>query len=118
MCTLRLFVLTRIHYSDDEKLYRCEAELTAEAEHDPLKRFGAVLIDEKVIDQDGLQKIKDEVDALMNDATDQALASPQPDPDTVKLHVYSPDVDPTAKEFDTEDRRRTLRQRRHNGGSD
>jgi 2-oxoisovalerate dehydrogenase E1 component len=88
--------------SDDEKLYRSQEERTADAERDPLKRFGSVLIDEKVIDQDGMQKIKDEVDALINEATDQALASPQPDPDTVKLYVYSPDVDPTAKEFDTE----------------
>jgi len=88
--------------SDDEKLYRSQEERTADAERDPLKRFDSVLIDEKVIDQDGLQKIKDEVAALINEATDQALASPQPDPDTVKLYVYSPDVDPTAKEFDTE----------------
>ena len=89
-------------FSDDEKLYRCADELTADSERDPLNRFGAVLIDEKVIDQDGLQKIKDEIDGIIKEATDQALASPQPDPDTVKLHVYSPDVDPTAKEFDTE----------------
>jgi 2-oxoisovalerate dehydrogenase E1 component len=88
--------------SDDEKLYRCEDERTADAERDPLKRFSAVLIGEKVIDPDGLQKIKDEVDALINEATDQALVSPQPDPDTVKLYVYSPDIDPTSKEFDTE----------------
>ena len=88
--------------SDDEKLYRCEEERTADAERDPLKRFGAVLLSEKVIDQDGLQKIRDEVDALVTEAADQALASPQPDPDTVELNVYSPEVDPTSKEFDTE----------------
>ena len=88
--------------SDDEKLYRPDEERTADAERDPVKRFGAVLIDEKVIDQDGLQKIKDEVDKLVTEAADQALASPQPVPDTVKRFVYSPDVDPTAPEFDTE----------------
>ncbi|HEV7475535.1 MAG TPA: dehydrogenase E1 component subunit alpha/beta [Pyrinomonadaceae bacterium] len=89
--------------SDDEKLYRPDEERTADAERDPVKRFGAVLIDEKVIDQDGLQKIKDEIDAQVIAAADEALASPQPDPDTAKLHVYSPDVDPTSKEFDTEE---------------
>lgn len=89
--------------SDDEKLYRPDEERTADAERDPVKRFGAVVIDEGVIDQDGLQKIKDEIDALVIEAADQALASPQPDPETVKLHIYSPDVDPTAKEFDTEE---------------
>jgi 2-oxoisovalerate dehydrogenase E1 component len=89
--------------SDDEKLYRPDEERTADAERDPVKRFGALLIEENVIDQDGLQKIKDEIDALVNEAADQALASPQPDPSTVKQHIYSPDVDPTSKEFDTEE---------------
>ncbi|HEX6043458.1 MAG TPA: dehydrogenase E1 component subunit alpha/beta [Pyrinomonadaceae bacterium] len=88
--------------SDDEKLYRSDEERTGEAERDPVKRFGALLINEGVIDQDGLQKIKDEVDREVNDAADQALAAAQPAPDTAQLYVFSPDVDPTSKEFDTE----------------
>src|SRR6185369_1087893 len=48
--------------SDDEKLYRPDEERATDAERDPVKRFGALLIDEGVIDQDGLQQIKDEVD--------------------------------------------------------
>ena len=48
--------------SDDEKLYRPDEERASDAERDPVKRFGARLIDEGIIDQDGLQKIKDEVD--------------------------------------------------------
>src|SRR4029079_2194366 len=88
--------------SDDEKLYRPDEERTADAERDPVKRFGALLIDEGVIDQDGMQKIKDELDAAANAAADQALASPQPATDTVKQFVYSPDVDPHGSELDTE----------------
>jgi 2-oxoisovalerate dehydrogenase E1 component len=89
--------------SDDEKLYRPDEERASDAERDPVKRFGTLLIEEGVIDQDGLQKIKSEIDALVNDAADKALASPQPAPETATNYVFSPDVDPTSKEFDTED---------------
>lgn len=89
--------------SDDEKLYRPDEERTGEAERDPVKRFGALLIDEGIIDQEGLQKIKDEVDREVNEAADQALASAQPAPETATQFVYSTDVDPTSKEFDTEE---------------
>jgi 2-oxoisovalerate dehydrogenase E1 component len=89
--------------SDDEKLYRPDEERLADAERDPVKRFGAFLIDQGFVNQDQLQQIKDKIDAEIIDAADQALASPQPAPETVKLYVYSPDIDPTAKDFDTED---------------
>ena len=36
-------------------------------------------------------------------ATDDALAQPQPGADTIYYGVYSPDVDPTSEQFDTED---------------
>jgi len=88
--------------SDDEKLYRADEERTSDAERDPVKRFGARLIDEGVIDQDGLQQLKDEIDREITEAADAALASPQPAPETALEFIYSPDVDPTAKEFDTE----------------
>src|SRR5881394_856174 len=90
--------------SDDEKLYRAEAERVADAEHDPIKRFGALLVEQNVAGQDELQQIKDEIDGTVNEAADAALASPQPAPDTAMDFVYSPDVDATAAEFDTEDR--------------
>ncbi|HEY0765247.1 MAG TPA: dehydrogenase E1 component subunit alpha/beta [Pyrinomonadaceae bacterium] len=89
--------------SDDEKLYRPDEERATDAERDPVKRFGALLIDEGVLDQDELQQIKDEVDRIINEATDVALSSEQPARDTVMRYIYSPDVDPCSKEFDTED---------------
>jgi 2-oxoisovalerate dehydrogenase E1 component len=89
--------------SDDEKLYRPDEERASDAERDPVKRFGALLIDSGVIDQDGLQKIKDEADREVTEAADVALASAQPAQDTATKFIFSPDVDPTSKEFDTED---------------
>ena len=89
--------------SDDEKLYRAEAERVEDAEHDPIKRFGALLVQEGVANQDELQQLKDEVDREINEAADVALASPQPAPETAIDFVYSPTVDPTSPEFDTEE---------------
>jgi 2-oxoisovalerate dehydrogenase E1 component len=89
--------------SDDEKLYRPDEERTSDAERDPVKRFGALLVQEGIATQEELQKLKDEVDAEVNRAADEALASPQPAKDTAEQFVYSPDVDPTSKEFDTEE---------------
>jgi 2-oxoisovalerate dehydrogenase E1 component len=89
--------------SDDEKLYRPDEERTSDAERDPVKRFGALLVDEGLVTQEELQKLKDEVDREINEATDVALASPQPAPETAKEFVYSPDVDPTSDTFDNEE---------------
>jgi 2-oxoisovalerate dehydrogenase E1 component len=89
--------------SDDERLYRPDEERTADSEKDPIKRFGALLIERGIIDQAGVQKIKDEADQLIAEATDQALAAAQPAPETATDFVFSPDVDPTSKQFDTEE---------------
>ena len=89
--------------SDDERLYRSDEERATDAERDPVKRFGALLIDSGVIDQQGLQQIKDEADREVSEAADVALASAQPAQDTATKFVFSPDVDPTSKAFDTEE---------------
>ncbi len=89
--------------SDDERSYRPDEERTADSERDPVKRFGAFLIEEGIASQEDLQRLKDGVDREVTEAADQALASPQPAPETARLHVYSPDVDPCAKEFDSEE---------------
>jgi 2-oxoisovalerate dehydrogenase E1 component len=90
--------------SDDERLYRPDEERASDAERDPVKRFGALLIERGAIDQEGLQQIKDEVDNIVNYAADNALSAPQPAKETATQFIFSPDVDPCSKEFDTEDR--------------
>jgi 2-oxoisovalerate dehydrogenase E1 component len=90
--------------SDDERLYRSDEERATDAEQDPVKRFGARLIDEGVIDQNGLQRIKDDIDREVAAAADQAIASSQPQVESVTKFVFSPDIDPTSKAFDTEDK--------------
>jgi 2-oxoisovalerate dehydrogenase E1 component len=89
--------------SDDEVHYRPAAERKADAEKDPLNRFPKYLLDQGVATQEELDEIGRKVEAEVQSAAEVALESPQPGPDTVYQYVYSPDVDPTSEQFDTED---------------
>jgi len=89
--------------SDDEVLYRPPEERQADADVDPLNTFPKWLVAEGHATEADIQRIQQEVDAEVQAATDAALASPQPGPETVSVNVYSPDVDPTSEQFDTED---------------
>jgi 2-oxoisovalerate dehydrogenase E1 component len=89
--------------SDDEVHYRPSVERQADAEKDPLTRFPKYLQAEGIASQDELDRIKQQVEQEVQHAAEVALASPQPGTDTVYQYVYSPDVDPTSEQFDTED---------------
>ena len=89
--------------SDDEVHYRPSVERQADAEKDPITRFPKYLVSQGLATQDELDAIGREVDEEVQQAAEMALASPQPGTDTVYQYVYSPDVDPTSEQFDTED---------------
>ncbi len=89
--------------SDDEKLYRPDEERQKDAEIDPLKTYAEFLMTEGIASSEDLENFRKEIDAEINEAVDIALASPQPAPETALRNVYSPDIDPTSKDFDTEE---------------
>ena len=89
--------------SDDEILYRPTEEREAEAKRDPITTFPRWLVANGHATDADIKRIQDEVDAEVQAATDDALAQEQPGPETVHLHVYSEEVDPTGEQFDTED---------------
>ncbi|PYP41820.1 MAG: dehydrogenase [Gemmatimonadetes bacterium] len=89
--------------SDDEIFYRAPGERAADAARDPVTNFPKYLLEQGVATEAELDRIRKEVEEEVEIATDTALASPQPATDTVYRYVYSPDVDPTSEQFDTED---------------
>ena len=89
--------------SDDEVMYRPPAEREAEAARDPLTTYPLWLVEEGYATEADIQKVRDDVEAELLAATDDALSQPQPDASSVYFAVYSPDVDPTSEQFDTED---------------
>ncbi len=89
--------------SDDEVHYRTTAERDADAARDPIVVFPRQLLEQGVATEAELALIQQQIEEEINVATDIALAAPQPALDTIYDYVYSPDVDPTAEQFDTED---------------
>ena len=89
--------------SDDEIHYRPTREREDDAKRDPVTQFPRRLIAEGVATEQEIEAIKAAVDEEVQVAADIALASPQPKPETALQWVYSPDVDPTSEQFDTED---------------
>ncbi len=89
--------------SDDEIMYKMPEEREEEAQRDPLRTFSAWLLAEGVASEPELEDIRSRVEEDIGVATEIALASPQPRPETIHQFVHSPDVDPTAEQFDTED---------------
>ncbi len=75
--------------SDDQKKYRTPEELEEDKKKDPIPRFEKFLIENKYYDEKGLQTFKDEIQNEVNEAAEYAEKSPEPEPSTSQLHVYS-----------------------------
>jgi 2-oxoisovalerate dehydrogenase E1 component len=88
--------------SDDEALYRAPAERAEEARRDPLVVFRRLLLEEGVVTEERLARLREEVDREVTAAAEAALAAPVPDPASATRHVYSAEVDPRAAAFASE----------------
>jgi len=80
--------------SDDEKLYRTEAEREKDAKRDPVTRMQLFLVRENILDEAAINKLEKTVDQEVEAAADRALAAAFPTTDSIYKHVYSEDLDP------------------------
>ena len=87
--------------SDDEKLYKTPEEREAEAHRDPISKFALFLVREGVLDQKGIEALEEEVDREVREAVDAALAAEEPPIESIRVNVYSPEIDPTSATFET-----------------
>jgi 2-oxoisovalerate dehydrogenase E1 component len=90
--------------SDDEKLYKSAEERDEEARRDPLTKFSLFLVREGLLDQKGIEALEAEVDQEVREASDAALAAEAPAVESILEHVYSPDIDPTSAQFESQPR--------------
>ncbi|MHB1168849.1 MAG: alpha-ketoacid dehydrogenase subunit alpha/beta [Longimicrobiales bacterium] len=89
--------------SDDDQMYRTQAERDEDDVRDPINRLRAHLIENELATDAELTALEEEVTNEVKAASDKALEQPQPAPETATRWLYSEDVDPTAEPFDTED---------------
>ena len=87
--------------SDDERLYRPDAERERDAARDPVTRTQMFLLREGILDEKGINQLEKEVEAELQTAVDLALEALPAAPESVTKFVYSADVDPTSSAFDT-----------------
>jgi len=88
-------------YSDAEKDYKSGNEREAEAHRDAVPKFGLFLVREGILEAQELEDLEEEVERELLEATDRALGSEPPPKSSIYEAVYSPDVDPTSKQFES-----------------
>lgn len=85
--------------SDDERLYKTQAEREAEAARDPVINFPRWLIQEGLLDEVAYKRICHEVDVELQETTERVLRADPPDPSSALRHLYSEELPPTAAVF-------------------
>jgi 2-oxoisovalerate dehydrogenase E1 component len=90
--------------SDDERQYRSEEEVQADATRDPLTRMQLWLLREGILDEEGINQLERQVDEEVQLAADRALvaALPSTKPEAILRHQYSEDLKPTDARFETQ----------------
>jgi 2-oxoisovalerate dehydrogenase E1 component len=91
------------HYShslsDNEKLYRSQLEIDADAQRDPLPKFQMLLLRDGILDAEGINRLEKTVDEEVRIAAEHALRAPLPEITSIPRHVYSEALDPRSAQF-------------------
>jgi len=87
--------------SDDERNYKTEAERDEEARRDPLRLYPDWLQQNGILTGEEINAIYSDIDRIVEEATEYALGAPMPDLGTAMRFLYSPDVDPISKRFES-----------------
>jgi 2-oxoisovalerate dehydrogenase E1 component alpha subunit len=81
--------LTSHSTDDDEKRYRSEEEIAETRRNDCLTRFRLLLEESQILQPGDAEEIRTEMVSEIDRDQEQAEAAPEPDPSTVRDHVYA-----------------------------
>jgi 2-oxoisovalerate dehydrogenase E1 component len=88
--------------SDDHSYYRTKEDLANEAEIDVFNSFPKFLSETGLLTSDEVRSIFDESSKEVRESMNRALETSWPAKSTYADHLYSPDVDPTSAQFETQ----------------
>ncbi|MGD0942399.1 MAG: dehydrogenase E1 component subunit alpha/beta [Terracidiphilus sp.] len=88
--------------SDDDRLYRTQAEREADALRDPIAKLQMRLLREGILTAEEITALEHELDLEVAEAAERALKAPLPKVESITRHVYSEDLDPTSGTFAAE----------------
>jgi 2-oxoisovalerate dehydrogenase E1 component len=89
--------------SDDDRLYRTQAEREADALRDPLAKMQMRLLREGILTAEEITALEQSLDQEVAEAAELALQAPLPVVEGITRHVCSEDLDPTSSAFATEE---------------
>jgi len=87
------------HHEGDPVIgtYRTQEELDAWIKRDPIDMFRKKLVEDYgIADAEALAAIETRIEKVVEEALDFARNSPEPDPATVRLHVFADPINPPA----------------------
>ena len=88
----RVVRLTSHSSDDDQRRYRDPADVEALKGQDPIPRFASAMRESGLLDDALDERLRAEVKAEVNQASQNAESRPEPDPATALLHVYAAEV--------------------------
>ena len=88
--------------SDDDRLYRTQAEREADALRDPIAKMQMRLLREGILTAEEITALEQSLEQVVAEAAERALKAPLPKVESITRHVYSEDLDPTNAAFASE----------------
>ncbi len=85
----RVCRLTAHSSDDDDRRYRSPEEIELARRQDPLDLFRRTLQERQILDNAVEDELRQRATTLVDEAVAFAEASPEPSPDTLRLHVYA-----------------------------
>jgi len=86
--------------SDIQEKYRSKDSLNEDLKRDPLVKMESILIENKILTEQNIQSIKEEIFQLVLEASDRVYVEPDPSADTVELYMYCPPEEQNKIEYE------------------